>query len=132
MAALPEETKTLVDEPNLGFLATVNEDGSPQLSPVWIDREDGTLLVNTAVGRVKDRNMRRDRRVAVSVADRDDPYRKTDIRGSVFDVVEGEEAERHIDKLARKYLGEETYPWRGEGERRSLFRIRPERVHERG
>ena len=132
MAALPEETKTLVDEPNLGFLATVNEDGSPQLSPVWIDREDGTLLVNTAVGRVKDRNMRRDRRVAVSVADREDPYRKTDIRGSVVDVVEGEEAERHIDKLARKYLGEETYPWRGDGERRSLFRIRPERVHERG
>jgi PPOX class probable F420-dependent enzyme len=130
MTDLSAQARALLDEPNLAFLATVNEDGSPQLSPVWIDREDGTILVNSAVGRTKDRNMRREPRVSISVVDREDDYRKVDIRGRVVDVVEGDEAERHIDKLAKKYVGEETYPWRKETERRSLFRIRPERVHE--
>jgi PPOX class probable F420-dependent enzyme len=130
MAGLSARAKALLDEPNLAFLATLNEDGSPQLSPVWIDREDETLLVNTAIGRTKDRNMRRDPRVAVSVVDREDDYRKIDVRGRVVDVRDGEEAERHIDALARKYLGEETYPWRKATERRVLFKIRPDRVHE--
>ena len=130
MTELSATAKALIDEPNLAFLATVNPDGSPQLTPVWIDRDDGSLLVNTAIGRTKDRNMRRDARVAVSIVDRDDDYRKIDVRGRVVDIVDGEEAERHIDALARKYLDEATYPWRHETERRVVFRIRPERVHE--
>jgi PPOX class probable F420-dependent enzyme len=131
MADLSAAAKALADEPNLAFLATLNADGSPQLTPVWIDREDGSLVVNTAVGRTKDRNMRRDPRVAVSVVDREDDYRKIDVRGTVVEVVDGDEAERHIDSLAQKYLGEEVYPWRQPGDRRVVFKIRPDRVHER-
>ena len=132
MADLSAKAKALIDEPNLAFLATLNADGSPHLTPVWIDREDGTVLVNTAEGRTKDRNMRRDGRVAISIVDREDDYRKVDVRGRVVDVVEGDDAERHIDKLARKYVGEETYPWRKPTERRVVFKIRPDRVHEGG
>ena len=132
MADLSARAKALIDEPNLAFLATLNADGSPHLPPVWIDREDGTVLVNTAEGRTKDRNMRRDGRVAVSIVDREDDYRKVDVRGRVVEVVEGDDAERHIDELARKYLGEETYPWRKPTERRVVFKIRPDRVHEGG
>lgn len=128
MAKLTERARTLIDEPNLAFLATVDEDGAPQVSPVWIDRAGETLLVNTAAGRVKDRNMRRDGRVAISIASRDDPYSKVDIRGRVVDVDESGEANAHIDRLARKYTEHESYPWHKENERRVIFRIAPERV----
>jgi PPOX class probable F420-dependent enzyme len=130
MAELTEKARSLIDEPNFAFLATVDEDGSPQVSPVWIDREDGRVLVNTAAGRVKDRNMRRDPRVALSIANRENAYDKVDIRGRVVDVVEGDEAESHIDKMAFKYMGEETYPMRQPGERRVVFKIEPQRVSE--
>ena len=126
-----EEARRLIDEPNLGFLATVNRDGSPQVSPVWIDREDAHVLVNTAAGRAKERNMRRDPRVAISVTSRGDDYRRVDIRGRVVDVVEGEEAERHIDRMAKKYRDEDTYRSRRPGERRVLVKIVPERVYDR-
>ncbi len=130
MAELTEKAKTLIDEPNFAYLATVDEDGSPQVSPVWIDREDGRVLVNTATGRAKDRNMRREPRVALSIADRENQYDKVDIRGRVVDVVEGDEAESHIDKMAQKYVGQETYPWRSPTERRVIFKIEPERINE--
>ena len=130
MAELTEKARSLIDEPNFAFLATVDEDGSPQVSPVWIDREDGRVLVNTAAGRVKDRNMRRDPRVALSIANRENAYDKVDIRGRVVDVVEGDEAESHIDKMALKYMGQETYPLRQPGERRVVFKIEPQRVSE--
>jgi PPOX class probable F420-dependent enzyme len=132
VAQLSERARYLIDEPNLAFLATVNADGTPQLTPVWIDLEDGKLVVNTAIGRVKDRNMRRDARVAVSVANRENNYERVDVRGLVVDVIEGEEAERHIDKLAKKYLGRDEYPWRNPTERRVLFKIEPLRIHEAG
>ena len=132
MAELSDKARTLIEEPNLGFLATVMEDGSPQVSPVWVDLENGYVRVNTATGRVKDRNMRREPRVAISVADRNDQYSKVDIRGRVVDIVEGDEAERHIDSLAKKYMDEDVYPWRRADERRVLVRIEPERVSEMG
>lgn len=131
MAELSELARRLLDEPNFAYLATVDADGSPQVSPVWIDREDGTIVVNTAAGRVKDRNMRRDPRVALSIANRDDQYQKVDIRGRVVDVVEGEEAEAHIDTMAKKYRGKDRYDSRKPGERRVIFKIEPERVSER-
>jgi PPOX class probable F420-dependent enzyme len=131
MDELSERARALVDEPNLAFLATLNADGSPQVSAVWIDRDGGALVVNTAAGRVKDRNMRRDPRVAVSIAAREEPYERIDIRGRVVDIVEGDEAERHIEKLAQKYLDRDTYPGRKGAERRVLFKIRPERVDTR-
>ncbi len=132
MAELTEKARTLVDDPNFAYLATIDEDGAPQVSPVWIDRDGDTLLVNTASGRVKDRNMRRDPRVAISVADRGNQYEKVDIRGRVVNVVGGEEADSHIDKMAQKYMGQETYPWRKADEERVIFRIEPERVAEMG
>ena len=130
MAKLGEKAQTLIDQPNFGYLATVNEDGSPQVSPVWIDRRDETIVVNTATGRVKDRNMRREPRVAISVANKDNQYEKVDIRGRVVDTIGGEEADRHIDLMAKKYMGEDTYPWRKATEERVLFLIEPESVYE--
>ena len=129
MAALTDKSRALIDAPNYAFLATVDDDGAPQVSPVWIDRDGDTILVNTAAGRVKDRNMRREPRIAISIPSGGDFYEKVDIRGHVVDLVEGEEAERHIDKLAKKYTGEDTYPNRKEGERRVIFRIEPDRIH---
>ena len=132
MAELTEKARRLIEETNFGYLATVMPDGSPQVSPVWVDLEDGCVRFNTATGRVKDQNVRRDPRVAISVADRNNQYDKVDIRGRVVDIVEGDEAEQHIDSLAKKYIGEERYPWRGPGERRVLVRVQPERVSEAG
>jgi PPOX class probable F420-dependent enzyme len=129
MAALTDKSRALIDAPNYAFLATVDEDGAPQVSPVWIDRDGDTILVNTAAGRVKDRNMRREPRVALSVAANGNAYDKVDIRGHVVDVVEGDAAERHIDSLAKKYTGEDTYPNRSASERRVIFRIEPDRIH---
>ena len=128
MAELNEKARRLLDEPNLAFLATVMPDGAPQVSPVWVDRENGYVRVNTAVGRVKEKNLRRDPRVAVSVADRNDPYTKVDIRGRVVEMVEGSDADEHIDSLSEKYRGERPYPWRTPEERRVLVRIQPERL----
>ena len=129
MAALTDKSRALIDAPNYAFLATVDEDGAPQVSPVWIDRDDDTILVNTGTGRVKDRNMRRDPRVALSIATEVNAYDKVDIRGHVVEIVEGEEADRHIDKLAKKYTGEDRYPDRREGEERVIFRIEADRIH---
>ena len=125
MAELNDKARSLIDGPNLAFLAEVMEDGSPHVSPVWVELEDGYLTFNTAIGRLKERNMRRDPRVALSIADKDDPYDKVDIRGRVVEIVEGEEAERQIDTLAKKYIGQDTYPWRRPGEVRVKVLVEP-------
>ena len=130
MADLSEKARQLIQEPNFGFVATLMEDGSPQVSPVWVDLDDGHVVFNTALDRVKEQNMRRDPRVAISVANRENQYEKVDIRGRVVDFVEGEEADRHIDKLAQKYIGEEKYPWKAPGEQRVIVKIEPERISE--
>jgi PPOX class probable F420-dependent enzyme len=130
VAELSDKARQLLTEPNFGYLATIMEDGSPQVSPVWVDLENGYVVFNTAKGRVKEQNMRRDSRVAISIANRENQYEKVDIRGRVVDFVEGEEADREIDKLAKKYIGEDTYPWRAPGEQRVTVRIEPERVSE--
>ncbi len=130
MAELSEKARRLIEEPNFGFVATVMEDGSPQVSPVWVDLENGHVVFNTAIGRVKEKNMRRDPRVSISIANRENQYEKVDIRGRVVDFVEGEEADRHIDKMAQKYIGEEKYPWKAPGEQRVIVKIAPERVSE--
>lgn len=132
MAELTEKARELIDEPNFGFIATVMPDGSPHVSPVWIERLNGHVGVNTATGRVKEKNMRRDPRVAISVANRENQYEKVDIRGRVVEMTEGDEAEQMIDRLAKKYMGEDTYPWRQPGEVRVLVKIEPERVSEMG
>ena len=132
MAQLTQKARQRLSDPNLGFLATVMKDGSPQVSPIWVDVDGDHIVLNTAKGRTKERNMRRDPRVAISVADKDDPYAKVDIRGRVVDWVDGDEADAHIDKLAQKYLGKEKYPGHKEDEERVIVKIEPETISERG
>jgi PPOX class probable F420-dependent enzyme len=127
---LSEFTRELLTQPNYAYLATVNRDGSPHVTPVWIDLDGDQIVVNTSIGRVKECNLRRDPRIAVSVPDITNPLRKADIRGTVVEFIEGDAAERHIDRLAKKYLGLERNPWRKEGERRVILKIEPERVAE--
>jgi PPOX class probable F420-dependent enzyme len=125
MAELDDNARSKIEGPNLAFLADVMEDGSPHVSPVWIAFENGYLTFNTAVGRVKEKNMRRDPRVAISVADKDNFFDKVDIRGRVVEMIEGEEADRQIDQLAKKYLGEDEYPWRNPAETRVKVLVQP-------
>ncbi len=109
MAALNNKAKAIIDKPNLAFVATVMADGSPQVTPVWIERLDDTITFNTATGRVKERNMRRDPRIALSVVDREDDYASVAVRGRVVEIIEGEEADRQIDRLSKKYTGNDEY-----------------------
>jgi PPOX class probable F420-dependent enzyme len=125
MAELDDNARSKIEGPNLAFLADVMEDGSPHVSPVWIALENGYVTFNTAVGRLKEKNMRRDPRVAISVADKDNFFDKVDIRGRVVEMIEGEEADRQIDQLAKKYLGEDEYPWRNPAETRVKVLVQP-------
>lgn len=128
MAKLTQKAKSLIDGKNFGFLATIMKDGSPQVTPVWVDREGDYILVNTTVGRVKQKNIERDPRVAIAIADSNNPYSKVTIRGKVAEqIFDG--ADKHIDKLAKKYLGQDRYPWRGK-EKRVIIKIKPEKISE--
>ena len=108
-------------------LATLMADGSPQVSPVWVETDGDLIVVNSAAGRVKDNNIRRDARVALSATHPDDPFRALMIRGRVVKVAE-EGAEEGIDRLARKYIGSDRYEWRRSGEVRVAYYIQPETV----
>ena len=130
MAELSDKVRNLFEGPNYLFVATLNSDGSPQVTPVWTSLRNGNPTFNTAVGRVKERNLRRDPRIGLSITAKDNPWDKADIRGRVVDFIEGEEAESQIDDLAEKYVGQRPYLWRQEGERRVIVVIEPERVHE--
>lgn len=127
MPEIPEAYRDLFSKPAFAHLVTLMPDGSPQVTPVWIDAQDGVLLVNTAKGRLKDRNMRRDPRVALAISDPANPYRYLQVRGRVLEATE-QGADAHIDKMAKKYLGKDTYPFRAPGETRVLFKITPEHV----
>jgi PPOX class probable F420-dependent enzyme len=108
----------------LAHLATVNPNGTPQVTPVWYDYTGGAVRVNTAKGRVKARNMVEGAPVALSIVDPDNPFRYLQVRGRVKRVTE-EGADAHIDSLARKYLGQDKYPWRRPGEVRLTVEIEP-------
>ncbi len=126
-ATLSEGVKKLFREPNYGHLATLMPDGSPQVSPVWVDIDGDRILVNSAEGRVKPRNVRRDARVAISIHNQDNPYSSAYIRGRVVEITH-EGADEHIDKLAKKYLGQDTYPYHQPGDKRLILIIEPEHV----
>lgn len=108
-------------------LATLMADGSPQVSPVWAETDGDLIVVNSAAGRVKDKNIKRDARVALSATHPDDPFKALMIRGRVVKVTE-DGAEDGIDRLARKYIGGERYEWRRPGEVRVAYYIQPETV----
>jgi len=131
MAELSPEARKLFEEPNFLSLATVMQDGSPQVSPVWVALEDGRILVNTVLGRRKERNMRRDPRVALSLFDQHYPERRVEIRGRVVAFVEGDEAERQMDDLSQKYYGYRPYPDHSPDKPRVIVKIEPEHVSER-
>jgi PPOX class probable F420-dependent enzyme len=123
MPTIPEKYLDLIhDKKAFASLATLMADGSPQVTPVWFDYADGKLRVNTALGRVKDRNMKKDGRVAVSILDPENPYRYVQMRGTVAHVTQ-DGADDHIDALAKKYLGADKYPFRQPGEVRVIFEI---------
>lgn len=117
----------LIEGKNFAFLATVLRDGSPHVAPVWVDHEGNVILVNTVVGRVKQKNMARDDRVALSIANHDNPYERVVIRGRVIaQTTEG--AEEHIDKLAKKYRGADKYQKSSPHEQRIIIKIEPARI----
>jgi PPOX class probable F420-dependent enzyme len=114
----------LLEEPQLAHVATVSPDGRPQVTAVWIDTDGEAVLFNTAKGRVKHRNIEKNPWVAVSVADRNDFYRTLWVRGRAEIVEDG--ADEHIDKLAKKYLGADSYPFRKSDETRIIVRVVPD------
>jgi PPOX class probable F420-dependent enzyme len=128
MVEIPEVVHAKLKERSFWQLATVNDDGSPTATPVWADVEDGHVLVNTAIGRRKERNVRRDPRVALATVDAANPYSWIEIRGRVVEFVEGTPADDSINRLTRKYLGRDDFDARDPGERRVLLRIEPTRV----
>ena len=125
MAAIPEKYLDLVQQKKaFANLATLMPDGSPQVTPVWFDYKDGRLRVNTAKGRVKARNMKEGAPVALAIMDPDNPYRYVQVRGRVKRVAE-QNANAHIDTLAKKYLGKDKYPWARPDEVRVIYEIEP-------
>jgi PPOX class probable F420-dependent enzyme len=130
-AKIPEEFKDILGKRGFAHLATVMPDGSPQVTPVWFDFDGDHLRINSAKGRLKDKNMRRDKRVALSIQDPDNPYRYLEIRGDVVDVTESG-ADAHIDSLAKKYLDKDRYPFRAPGEVRVTYKIRPDKISHMG
>jgi len=128
---IPEAFRDLFDKKAFAHLATLMKDGSPQATPVWFDFDGVLFWVNSAKGRVKDRNMRRDKRVGLSIQDPDNAYRYLAIQGDVIEVTE-DGADAHIDRLAKKYLGKDRYPNRSPGEVRVIYKIRPNKVSTMG
>lgn len=122
---LSEKAKKLLEGKNFAFVATLNKDGTPQLTPTWVDTDGENLLVNTALGRQKAKNVKRDPRVTVGVFDIGNPYEYISVTGKVVRSTTGKAADDHIDKLAMKYLGKAKYPWSSPQEKRVIFTIRP-------
>tara|TARA_Y100001970_G_scaffold112758_1_gene140727 strand:+ start:746 stop:1135 length:390 start_codon:yes stop_codon:yes gene_type:complete len=124
---LSEDTINLLKGKNFASLATVNKDGSPQVSIVWIDYEDEVILINTAKGRVKTNNMQRDPRVSISITDSENPYYQVTIKGRVIEISE-DGAVYHINSLAKKYLNEDRFPV-VDNEVRVKIKIKPEKTY---
>jgi PPOX class probable F420-dependent enzyme len=125
LAELSEKAKRLLKGKNFAFVATLNKDGSPQLTPTWVDTDGETVLVNTALGRQKIKNVTRDPRVTVGVFDIANPYDYVSISGTVVKRVTGKAADDHIDKLAMKYMGAPKYARRDPDEKRVILTIQP-------
>jgi PPOX class probable F420-dependent enzyme len=130
MAELSDKVTKLFQGPNYLFVATLNQDGSPQVTPVWTSLESGRISFNTVVGSAKERNLRRDPRIAMSITAREDPWDKADIRGRAVDFITGDEADSHLDDLSEKYIGQRPYPWRRAGTERIQIVIEADRVYE--
>lgn len=125
--AFTENQLRIIEAKNFAHLATLFADGSPQVTPVWVDHKDGMLRINSAEGRAKVDNLRRDPRVAIEINNSDNPYEYVEVRGRVVELVH-EGADAHIDSLAKKYMGVDSYPFRAEGEQRVTIVIEPQKI----
>ena len=130
-AAIPDKYVDLFEKQAYGNLGTLMPDGSPQVTPVWVDYDGTYVRVNSAKGRVKDKNMRRDGRVSIALQDPANPYRYLEVRGKVVEITE-KGADDHINKLSLKYLGNPVYPFRKPGEVRVTYKIEPQKVSSMG
>jgi PPOX class probable F420-dependent enzyme len=128
---IPQQYLDLFQKKAFAHLVTLMPDGSPQTTPVWCDFDGTHVLINTAAGRQKDKNLQRDGRVALSMTDPDNPYRYLEVRGRVAERT-SKGAEEHIDKMAKKYMGQDKYPYRQPGDQRVIFKITPEHVTQMG
>ena len=131
MSTIPDKFKDLFHKKAFAHIATVMPDGSPQVTPVWCDYDGTYILINSAKGRVKDKNMRRDARVALAIQDPDNAYRYIQVRGKVAEMTE-QGAEEHVDKLAKKYTGVDKYKKPTPDQVRVLYKIKPEKVNTMG
>jgi PPOX class probable F420-dependent enzyme len=127
MAKLSDNARKLIEGKNFAFVGTVNRDGSPHVTTTWVDTDGEYVYVNTAIGRMKQRNTKREPRVWVTVVDIANPYNQVMIKGRVDEQITGQQAEDHIDKMAKKYTGNEKYTGRQAGEKRVLLKIKPEK-----
>ncbi len=121
---IPEKYIDLFEKKAFANLATLMPDGTPQVTPVWVDYDGNHILVNSARGRRKDKNIEAKRAVALSIQDPDNPYRYLEVRGHVEEITE-QGADQHIDKMAKKYMGVDTDPYRQPGEKRVLYKLKP-------
>jgi PPOX class probable F420-dependent enzyme len=128
---IPEKYRDLFEKKAFAHLATLNSDGTPQVTPVWVDYDGTHIVVNSARGRRKDKNMEHNRAVALSIQDPDNPYRYLEVRGRVEEITE-DGADQHIDKMAKKYMGVDKYPYRQSSEKRVMYKIKPEHTSQMG
>ena len=128
---IPSNFRDLFEKKAFGQFGTIMNDGTPQVTPVWVDYDGTFVRVNSAVGRVKDKNVRRNPNVAITLQDPDNPYRYLSIKGKVEEITT-DGADAHIDALAKKYLGKDKYPGRRPNEQRVMYKIRPERASTMG
>ena len=131
MATIPENFRDIFAKKAFAHLATVGRDGAPQVTPVWVDYDGTHVRINTARGRVKDKNLQRNPKVALSAQDPDNPYRYVQVRGRVVEMTE-KDADAHIDALSKKYTGRDKYANRRPGEVRVTVKILPEKVQSMG
>ena len=124
--ALPQSVKKILQDKAYGHVITFNPDGKPQPTMVWMDVEGDEVLFNTAEGRVKPKNLRRDNRIIISVQDRNDPQSYMVFHGKASVTEAGADAQ--IDKLAKRFLGVDKYPFRRPGEKRLIVRVKVDRI----
>jgi PPOX class probable F420-dependent enzyme len=127
MTTIPDNFSDLSQKKTFAQLATIMRDGSPQVTPVWWEYDGKHIVINSAKGRTKDLNMRRNPNVALSIQDPENPYRHLSLKGKVVEITENG-ADAHIDKLSKKYTGKDVYPNRRPGEVRVIYRILPEKI----
>jgi PPOX class probable F420-dependent enzyme len=128
---IPESHRDLFSKKAFAHLATLMPNGQPQVTPVWVDFDGHHVLINTADGRQKDKNLQRDGRVALSILDPDNPYRYLEVRGRVAERTHSG-ADQQIDAMAKKYLGQDKYPYRQPNEVRVIYKLTPEHVSSMG